>query len=364
MLSLSSLILPALVALGVLTGIAVVDTQTVFLRTITIPGSMSGMGYTSAVVESRIAENLQRMEREARTRPETRRLALESEERPLELIADYLNLTTFVRAMQNTSGLIEFSVQANIVEDGDHYLMRLSIVHRGGSAATQSVRKPRADVEGLLRDTALMILLVVDPQVVCAGILRRYLESAVGAVDDVVDCIERTLTIARPNDRIWLHNLAGVAQFLKRDHAGAAEQFGRALRLDPDFSPALLNLGIMFALDGRHEEAIKFYRDVFPNPTIGESPQTYAAAYMEWGNSLIALGRGGEAEEKFAAAVRADPQFAATYFRWAETLPPGDRAEELRQLGRMAVRQNAQIYTENLVGVVRASQGRVAAASP
>jgi tetratricopeptide (TPR) repeat protein len=125
------------------------------------------------------------------------------------------------------------------------------------------------------------------------------------------------------------------------------------LHINSDFSPALLNLGILFAHNGRHEEAIRAYATVFRRATRGESPQTYAATYTEWGNSLMALGRRQEAVERYGDAVRADPRYAPAYTFWAAALEPGPEAERLRAAGRRIEQANDQLYTENLVGVIR-----------
>src|SRR5262245_50391846 len=101
--SLSGLFAPILVAAGVLLGIAVVDTQEVYIRDLVVPPSFIQRGYSVEVAETRIHQELLALERQARTRPETQRLATESETGPLGLIAQYLNLTLVARALQDST---------------------------------------------------------------------------------------------------------------------------------------------------------------------------------------------------------------------------------------------------------------------
>jgi tetratricopeptide (TPR) repeat protein len=350
-----SLLSPLLIAAGVLIGIGVADTQEVYVRELTVPPSFTQLGYTAEVVERRVRDNLLTLEREAHTRPEMRRLAIEADRSPLQLIADYLNLTLISRAMQEASGLIEYSITGSVVQVGENYVMRLHFQHDAGQQMQVTITRPIHRIDEMLDDAAVAVLRVIDPQILCTLRLRQGLLASPRSFDEARSCITDTLPTAAPQDRVWLHNLQGVIAFMRSDYAGATAAFREALRVDPYFSPALLNLGVLFAQNGRHEEAIRAYATVFRRPTRGDSTQTYAATYAEWGASLMALGRTAEARRRFADAVRADPRYAPAYFFWADSLPPGPEADRLRHLGSAAERDSDQIYTENLVRTIRAS---------
>ena len=350
---LSSLFTPLLLAAGVLLGIAVADTQEVYIRELSVPPSFTRAGFTPTVVDNRIHDNLLALERTARTRPETRRLATEADKTPLELIAEYLNITLIARALQDASSLIEYSINGMIVQDGTNHVMRLAVRHRGGSRVNVVITRPQAQIEELLQDAAAAILQVIDPHILCTVRLREGLSQTPRNVAAAQQCITASMPLASRADLLWLYNLQGVVAFMGNDHEGATHAFRAALRINPDFSPALLNLGILLSQNGRHEEAIRSYALVFRREGRGESPQTYAATYAEWGNSLMALRRQPEALQRYADAVRADPRYALAYFFWADALPPGPEAERLRARGRLVQQRNDQLYTENLVGVIR-----------
>jgi tetratricopeptide (TPR) repeat protein len=351
--AISGLVYPALLAAGVLLGIAVADTQEVYIRELSVPPSFTRAGFSAVVVDNRIHDNLLALERTARTRPETRRLATEADKTPLELIAEYLNITLIARALQEASSLIEYSISGAVVQDGTNHVMRLAVRHRGGSRVNITITRPQADIEGLLQDAAAAILQVIDPHILCTIRLREGLAETPRNVEPARQCVEASLSLASRADLLWLYNLQGVVAFMRNDHAGATAAFRAALRMDADFSPALLNLGILLAQNGRHEDAIRAFAAVFRRESRGESQQTYAAANTEWGNSLMALGRQPEALRRYAAALRADPRYALAYFFLADALPAGPEAERLRAQGRRVQQLNDQLYTENLVGVIR-----------
>ncbi len=356
MLGFTSLLAPILLGGSILIGIAVADVQAIYIREMTVPPAMSSIGFTAAVVEQRMNDQILALERQARTRPESRRLATDADKTPLELVAEYLNLTLLVRAIQDSARLTDYSITGSIVVEGQQHLMLMSIRHRGGQTTAIRIVRPTDQVPQLIADAADAILRVTDPHIMCTYHLRQGLLANPRNLDDAQTCITQTLPVASSQDKLWLYNLQGVVAFLHGDQAGALAAFRAALRLDREFSPALLNLGILFAQNGRHQEAIRAFRAVFDRETVGESPQTYAAAYTEWGNSLMALGAPDQARARYADAVRTDHRYAPAYFFWAQSLPPGTEQDNLRRFGRVVSQNHDQLYTENLAGAVLAGR--------
>jgi tetratricopeptide (TPR) repeat protein len=356
MLGLTGLITPILLGASVLLGIAVADVQAIYIRDLAVPPSMTQAGFTAAVVEHRINDNILALERQARTRPESRRLAIEADKTPLELVSEYFHLDLLVRAVQESTRLTEYAITGSIVVEGENHVMRMSIRRYAGQRTAVRIVRPVAEVDQLLLDAADGILRVTDPHIMCTYHLRQGLLAAPRDIDTAHGCITQTLPLASPQDRLWLYNLLGVVAYLREDHAGALSAFQSALRIDREFSPAMLNLGILLAQNGRHADAIRAFRAVFDRESIGESPQTYAAAYTEWGNSLMPLGREEEARTRYAAAIRVDHRYAPAYFAWSDSLPPGREQDALRRFGRVVAELHDQLYTENLLGAIRIGQ--------
>jgi tetratricopeptide (TPR) repeat protein len=112
-------------------------------------------------------------------------------------------------------------------------------------------------------------------------------------------------------------------------------------------------MGVLHALNGRHEDAIKSFETVLRKPTLDDSPQTYAANYVEWGESLAALGKSREAVPLYVKAIRSDPLYVEAYERLAVAMGPGPWADELQRLAGIGLQKHEQIYTENRVGVIQ-----------
>lgn len=353
---LNTLLVPLFLATSIFIGVGTLERRSVVLQDMSVPVSIRNAGYPPSVVSARISDAISAIEGQARTRPEARRLALQADKGPVELIGDYFHLTPIVQALQDVTGMLDWSVSGEIVELGDRLQFRARVRQHDGTTRTLSVEKPRGDIEALLAEAAQSILLVIDPHVVCSALLARAVAAGDGNYDRARECMYGAMANAQRSDLVWLINMQGVIRYLQNDPPGAMHAFARAIRLDNDFSPALLNLGILYAEAGRHEEAIRAFRQSFARVSVGDSPQTYAATLVEWGDSLLALGRRTEALAKYEEATRLDPRYARAFFRWAEVLGPGPRADQLVTLGRVSQGGAEPLYVENLVGVVRTTR--------
>jgi tetratricopeptide (TPR) repeat protein len=344
---------PILIALAVLFGsAAVIDSPAIYVASLGIPEPLVLAGHSPEALQERTADRIRELERKALARPHARALALESEEGLIETAAEQIDVMPLLRAIQEAAGFIEYVADGHVFIENDRLVLRLNVTSRTGGSVTTSLSRPQGDMAGLIDDAAKFVMSVTEPYLLCAALLRTAID-AHSSIDDAERCVAEALADPDRRQRVWLHNLAGVIHFLRGDQAAALGKFRRSVEIDRDFSPALLNIGVVYALNGWHDEAIKFFRHVFSTPTLGESPQTYAATRVEWARSLVTLGRRSEAEAMLAAAAQADPWYAATFLCWAEIAVPEARVAQLRSHGQLVARQAEQIFTENLVGVIR-----------
>ena len=167
-----------------------------------------------------------------------------------------------------------------------------------------------------------------------------------------------TLPIAQDDDHLWLLNLQGVVAFIDGRQEAAAQHFRGALRRSPTFSPALLNLGILYAQNGRFDKAIGYFQRVVAVDLPRDAPQTYAAAYTEWADALAQLGRPDDADAAFRLATQTDPLYAEAYIRWAAHTADPTRAAELKKTGEAIAKKYGDVYADNLIGKLRDAAAR------
>lgn len=364
MISFTNILLPFFVVASLVSGIAATDFRSLFLETISVPGSMKQRGYTPVVFIRMMNDKLLAIEAKAKTRTEAQRLRSESDKGIIAAAVDMLSMTPLVRAVQMSSNLIEFRVNGEIVESGADYLLRLRVERYGQKVARIEVTKPQNDVHALADLGAERIMQITDPQVYCAAIMQGEATQLLSTSGKLLfpkteACITETLPTAQEDDRLWLLNLQGVVAFVEGRELDAGKHFRSAIRLDPHFSAALLNLGILYAHAGRPQKAIGYFAEVFHHRLPSDSPQTFAAAYTEWADALANLGQPAEADATFRRAIEADPQYAEAYYRWARHTQDPMAAMKLRALGdALALQQHDALYTENLVGRLRTVAAR------
>lgn len=105
---------------------------------------------------------------------------------------------------------------------------------------------------------------------------------------------------AQPDSPLLLNNL-GYSKYLAGDRVGAFQLFERALEIDPKFERAWLNKALVHARNGDTDAAFEAFRH-----TLDE-----ASAYNDLGYIYMLDGRYDEAEQFFQEAISASPTYHA-----------------------------------------------------
>ena len=129
---------------------------------------------------------------------------------------------------------------------------------------------------------------------------RGSAEAALDRLADARVSFDRALEI-KPENPEALFSAGMVAQDLK-DFAAAAELLALAAVRDPAFGAAFTQLGIVYALEGRHEEAAASCRKA-----VSTDPQN-VEAQLCLGVALYQLGRFDQASQAFDVVVAIDPR--------------------------------------------------------
>jgi type IV pilus biogenesis/stability protein PilW len=106
----------------------------------------------------------------------------------------------------------------------------------------------------------------------------------------------------RPRDP-RIHSALGLAYFYAQRYDDAEGAYRKALSLQRDYSEAHMNLGALYARQGKCDQAIAEFRDALENPFYA----TPAKAYHNIGLCQRLLGEIEEAERSLKDAVNLDP---------------------------------------------------------
>ncbi|MEX2642591.1 MAG: sulfotransferase [Acetobacterales bacterium] len=141
-----------------------------------------------------------------------------------------------------------------------------------------------------------------------------------GSTKDGLGLISRAVGGAGRQPRY--HNSLGSAQMTAGRPAEAAESFGNALVLDPDFLDARFNLGVALHAQGKTREAEKVWRVV-----LDRNPE-HAGALINLGGLLQRSRRVEEAGELFERAAAAHPDSAEALWSLANLRETQNRLED------------------------------------
>lgn len=353
-MDLGFLAIPLFTAFGVFSLAVFTDVESVNIESVSVPVSVSSKsGFTADVVVTRLANRMQQIERQAETRANAKEVMAHDEGGTSAVLGEFFELTPLLRAVQTTFGLIPYTFSGEIVVNGDNLEMELRGRDNQHHETTIREEVEGRDVPKLIDKVAYEAVRMIDPYMLAAYQFRKdYLIRDFTTTETV---IRRALTDPDARDRKWLLNLWGIVQYQQSDREGATEKFRQALELDPAFSSAMFNWGVVLARQGKLEDAIDKFQSVVVGSKPGDPPETLAAAYAEWGFTLALLGHADRAYAKFRQAEVADPQLSDIFTSWAEVLSAGGHPEEAQKMTARALELAPveKVYTENLIGRVQ-----------
>jgi len=156
------------------------------------------------------------------------------------------------------------------------------------------------------------------------------------------------------NPGAWLaRNNLGKVLYQERRPGEAADQFRKAIKLEPDSPEAHANLGNCLEAEGRAEEARREYA-----AALGIDPG-FAGAHYDLGLSLLKSGRLDEAAGEFLAAIRLDPAHAAARNNLGLALAGLGRPSEAMEQYQLALKMDPELPEAHLnLGNALLKQGR------
>ena len=132
------------------------------------------------------------------------------------------------------------------------------------------------------------------------------------------------------NAALVAYNATGETHLRAGRFKEAEEAFRGMLQFDPEYSPALVRLALVYNAAGRHEEAAQYVR------RVAEREPTNAAAHEIFAEALYGLQKYDEAAAWAERAIKLSPDFAyALYFAGSARASLGQRDAALAHLARL-----------------------------
>lgn len=244
------------------------------------------------------------------------RLASDDQGANFEIPKTGLSRATLVGMIREVRGRPAPRVTGEVTHRGDS--LRLTVRVVGGEVRSWT------DTPGRLRDglrkAAIHVMQQTRPIT-----LARYYQAADPrkAYRAIMYCLQNE----PQDDDAAAYDLLGQYYFERREIPRAVESFRRALRLDPEYGPARLNLAVGLLRQQKYAEAVRQIRRADRAENVSR-----AAVLNAWGFALEKLGDAAGAERKYHAALEADPADALVLLNLADLLV--SRGEPRRAIPR------------------------------
>ncbi len=304
-----------LTSIWIILGLAAVeiatDQKTVSFKQITVPPSMAAVGYNPDVVGRRIRSEAQVIVRNGRGEEPERRFAGSETRDSLAVLAHTLGASALLTVAEQAVGGVEFVISVAVVEENGGLVLRMTAARADGRVVRSRVHGSKDDIVGLLSNAGQALVRLVEPHFACMAKLRAAAKVTPFDPSDAVSCVDASVGYAEAEDKVFLHNIKGIALAAAGDEQGALEAFRAAVQLDPRMASGLINAGLVMAKQGRYDDAARTFSKATIR-TTSSTPQMRSAAYAMWAMSVEASGTSPEAVlHLLRHAVRTDPSYRA-----------------------------------------------------
>jgi tetratricopeptide (TPR) repeat protein len=178
-----------------------------------------------------------------------------------------------------------------------------------------------------------------------------------GQLEDALESYKKALTVVpshSPALEAMIRNDLGLVLTRQGKSAEALPQFDAAIRLNPAFAEAQINLGNALAADGRYTDAAGHYATALstkPNLTEGR---------VGLGGVLLKEGRAEEAGAQYSAALGLDPNLAQAHNGMGAALAMKGQDASAMSEYREALRLKPDLVTVHLnIAALLIKEGRI-----
>lgn len=339
-----SLVTPALYAAAILGVTVVANPQYLYVSGVTVPTEVEERGYSEHEAASRLANAIVLLDQRVKRIQPSKQIAVLDANSPVQLIGNQLNLTPFIRVVQHAAGVADKSLAGAItVVDGEEIEFTARVTRDDGARVALVRKGSLKEIDGLFHIVASDIYRSVAPYSFALLELEKGLPGR--QFEELRKHVAAMIASApHPHERAWFHNLLGLMEGLEGDHPRAQKHFARAIVESPtpfplgrlnighskylagdhagaieEYRKALMTLGVPFEARGVLRAAVetgvdsvaRIYNDIVdfadrtPRPLYSR-PELIATVLTAWGLAEERLGRDDCAEALYAMALKSD----------------------------------------------------------
>ncbi|HJQ25048.1 MAG TPA: tetratricopeptide repeat protein [Blastocatellia bacterium] len=302
--------------------------DTVLIEPFEVTKSLEEKGYTSHVMASGLADQINLIAKRASTRRKSKTFALSfSDTLPeIEVPKTHLTLQSIIRYIQEFFGNYptRISGEATLNSQGDLHLVVRVISHNEDQiiSETHEVKGKLGDMDSLLLQEGQHVLRYVEPFTLAAYLYNSHQQNPTWreeCLNLLQYCIYKgphafkdKITKQRlySKDAPWAYDFWAGILYDERDYDGALDKCRQALDLDPNFTSAYNTWGNILYDKREYKEAIDKYKQA------KDCDEDYSPIYSNWGDVLTSKRDFEGAIAKYKKAIELDANNLWAYIGW------------------------------------------------
>lgn len=309
------------------------DPDHVDVRSFTTSEIAAARGYSAERLAIQLGNDIENVVEIASTHHQEKSIEVGVADEPVEHLVDYLDLSPFVKAVQELSGNLRYKMDIALVDDekgGAAIDMHVHSTEYNRIAYSELILGNENDIDSLIESAAEIIVRVSEPYVYASYLHNKYVNGeGEEYLDEMIQLSKVVMPTVSDEEKKWHLNLLGIAASEYGQYDVAVGLFNEALRLDPRFALAEINMGRALDKLGFHEEAIDYYSSALAD----EEPSEISIGYVYWAETLAELGAYEDALMQLQVAEWLTPDLALIYEA---------RADILKQQGHVAAAERAR----------------------
>jgi len=282
------------------------------IEPIQVPNSFQEAGLSSKVSAQWLLDEMSKIQSQALTRKESKRVWPKWKELDMELPGSGFSIKTIGDVIRETFGIKQDTINGEIIETQSGYIIRIRQSGQKQQYAQTTIAKD--NFESVFEAVALLSLQQLDPFTYASYLhANNQLTAAVAVLKDIIERGNKDILV-------WAYNLMGVVQNELGNTQLAIDALESTINIDPDFSLAYYNYANVHFKNKEYAIGLKKLGMAKAlDPSI-EDKLWESKLHLECGKDFDKNKEIEQAQFHYIEATKLNPNLTEAWLKWANTL--------------------------------------------
>jgi hypothetical protein len=221
------------------------------IEPIQMPAELIEKGLTPQISAQWLIDNMLFIQQQATTHKEGKVISPEWQRLNMEVPGSGLSIKTIGSVIRESLGIVERKVASEVIDNGEHYLIRVRQPHSKQPYLSKSVAKQ--DIQSLFLAMSELAVQQIDP-----FMYASYLHAS-EQFKKLELALKYSIEYSAHEDLKWSYNLLAIHQADSKHYSDAKANYKKAIALDQGFAIAYSNLANLMYKQGLVNQALDNY---------------------------------------------------------------------------------------------------------